>query len=300
MNIHSQETSSTVVDGFTFVNGSVEGNGGAIYCTGSYPTIRNCIFRANTCTGTGGAIFSRESWPNPVVISNCIFNANVAGLQGGAVAGQFQPALKIVNSTFYGNSAQNYGGGIYFVDYMGMMDATIVNTILWANTANAGSQLASHGSAQTDVHHCTIQGGLAGVSGRPTWGIGNLTDDPMFIDPDGEDNIPGTADDVFKLLLGSESIDAGDNTAVTQPADIEGAARILNGTVDIGAHEFIPGNINGIGSVDLADLASFIANWSNDDCDPANNWCFGADQNMDGNVNLADLAIIASSWQMGP
>ena len=44
--------------------------------------------------------------------------------------------------------------------------------------------------------------------------MGNSSADPLFLDADGLDNIPGTEDDDLRLQSGSPAIDAGDNAAL--------------------------------------------------------------------------------------
>lgn len=46
-------------------------------------------------------------------------------------------------------------------------------------------------------------------------GTGNINADPVFIDPDGVDDVPGTVDDDFRLDAGSPAVDAGDNSVFT-------------------------------------------------------------------------------------
>jgi hypothetical protein len=64
-------------------------------------------------------------------------------------------------------------------------------------------------------------------------GDGNIRiDDPLFSDKDTGD---------FHLKASSPCIDSGDNSAEDLPnTDIDGDARIINGTVDIGADEYSP------------------------------------------------------------
>jgi hypothetical protein len=82
--------------------------------------------------------------------------------------------------------------------------------------------------------------------------------DPLFADPDGDDDICGTADDNLRLTSGSPCIDEGDDTAVPVdildvdgngdfaeqiPLDLGRADRFMNktcglGQVDMGAYEF--------------------------------------------------------------
>jgi cysteine-rich repeat protein len=83
-------------------------------------------------------------------------------------------------------------------------------------------------------------------------GVGNIDDDPHFVDPDGLDDTPGTTDDDMHLSGGSPCIDAGDNTAVPVgvTTDLDGNPRFVddpgtpdtgNGTppmTDMGAYEY--------------------------------------------------------------
>jgi hypothetical protein len=82
-------------------------------------------------------------------------------------------------------------------------------------------------------------------------GGGNIAGDPLFVDADGADNTPGTADDNLRLQLTSPAIDAGKNAAVPPgvTTDLDGNPRFVDipsvpntgsGTppiVDMGAYE---------------------------------------------------------------
>ena len=112
---HSDETSSSVVEGLTITNGYHD-EGGAIYCTGdSDPIIRNCVFGNNTAASKGGAFYNDDS--NPIIIT-CQFNNNYVGVpdantgEGGAIynAGS---SPQIISAVFANNFAQNSGGAIY-------------------------------------------------------------------------------------------------------------------------------------------------------------------------------------------
>ena len=69
--------------------------------------------------------------------------------------------------------------------------------------------------------------------------MGNIDADPLFVDADGPDDIPGTEDDDLRLSAGSPCINTGDPDFVPEPdeTDIDGDARVIGPGVDIGADE---------------------------------------------------------------
>jgi hypothetical protein len=62
------------------------------------------------------------------------------------------------------------------------------------------------------INYCCVQGWTGSLGG-----VGNIGDDPVFKDADGDDDIFGTEDDNLELATGSGCIDAGDNSSI--PAD---------------------------------------------------------------------------------
>ena len=76
---HSIETESSVIQGFTIINGYML-DGGGIYCEFSSPTIRNCIIADCQASGAGGGI--RIIGFNPQII-NCTIHNNYASTGGG-------------------------------------------------------------------------------------------------------------------------------------------------------------------------------------------------------------------------
>ncbi len=59
--IHANSTSDPRVEACVFTNNCAQ-FGGAMYMDGSYGTVRNCTFSANSAAGWGGAVFS-NTWP---------------------------------------------------------------------------------------------------------------------------------------------------------------------------------------------------------------------------------------------
>lgn len=198
------------------------------------PTLINCTFLGNWAGAVGGGVAEVEG-TNPTLI-NCLFSGNWAGMRGGAVY-NYDGSPTLVNCTFGGNVSAADGGGLY--NSFGA--ATLTNCILWGNGDVGGTDESAQIHVEIVpplVSHSCIQG-LNVFAGS-----GNVGLDPLLADPDGADDMTGTDDDNLRILEGSSCIDAGDNSVVSRPTDLDGNPRIVivtTPTVDIGAYEFQQG-----------------------------------------------------------
>ena len=206
------EESNSVVAGLTIINGYAADSssyGGAIYCSNSGPTIRNCIMTGNTADSDGGGIgafcFSQApiikncvisqnsarngggifcSWGEPE-ISNCMIFKNTAAERGGGIDCIATSAL-IENCTLTDNTA-DYGGGVML---NGAGSPTLSNCILWNNMAvSDGNEisLAYPSDSNVTITYCDVQDGPNGISIEQGWNldwdVGNIDLDPLFVDP---------------------------------------------------------------------------------------------------------------------
>jgi hypothetical protein len=74
---------------------------------------------------------------------------------------------------------------------------------------------------------------------------------------------------------------------------------ILNGAAPAcgdAAHPYPVADITRDCRVNWLDAAAFAAQWARTDCTPDNNHCQGADLDVDGGVDLADLVVMATEW----
>ena len=191
------------------------GSGGGMYNQGGGPTVLNCIFIANIAGGAA-AIKNRDG-SNPTIV-NCLLSGNAAEIYGGGAMTNDQSSPTLINCTISGNWACCVGG-IYNAHPSSL---TLINSIIRGNN---GSQIGHAMGNPPTVQNCLI-----GDEG---------TEDPLFVDADGADNVLGTEDDDLRLLPGSPCLNAGYNAAIITWAatDLDGDPRIADGTVDIGAYE---------------------------------------------------------------
>ena len=199
--------------------------GGGIYMYGgSEPTISACRITRNLAmgpgagggTGGGGGIYCHSSYDRANIV-NSLISENIARSSGGGIRGG---AYRAINCTFSGNIAMGgAGGAIYHYSSDGSFPKpNLVNCILWDNYPN---QIISGSPAYSNpiVNHSAIQGGYPGD--------GNITQNPLFIDPDGGN---------FQLQSGSPCIDTGTPDGAPD-SDLEASPRPMIYGFDMGAFE---------------------------------------------------------------
>ena len=243
------------------ISGNSAGNDGGVYTgSGSMTTVTNCTISGNAAAQNGGGLFTGSG--GTTTLTNTTVSGSSATSGGGVYTGS-GGTTTIINCTISGNSAAQNGGGLYNASGT----VTIGNTIVAGNTATTGGPdafgaLASQGHnliGETDGSSGWVGSDLTGTIAQPL--------NPLLA---ALANYGGPTE-TMPLLPGGPAIDAGNNalipTGVT--TDQRGYARIVNGTVDIGAFEVqsIPlvvnttadgdgplGKLDLRGAVDLSDL----------------------------------------------
>ena len=292
--------------------------GGGMYCFESNPTVRHCIFRNNTATAGGGMfVGSRIGVPARTVVRDCVFMDNDAKYGGGFYD---QASEAIVHRCRFIRNASLDGGGGYFMQFVGsniisclfsmnsgdpkgraiyvqtshralITNCTVYDELaggadvqLYADADSENIQVtnslfrSSFGSQILDVSntasvsYCNLERGFPG--------IGNFDANPLFVDPDGADNVAGTLDDDLRIQTGSPCIDAGNSEVILLAfsSDLDAKQRVVDDplradtgvgipeVVDIGAYEFgstpncksIQGDFDCDGDVDLEDFTLFM------------------------------------------
>lgn len=182
--------------------------------------VKRCLIADNAAQTGGGA---SEAFMNDAggweyyscQLDNCLLIGNRAQYNGGGAA-----SCELHNCTVVGNSAGEVGGGIYgFVVIQVQHPSRAVNSIVYSNTSPSDENFISY--ACNFENSCTFP--------APSWGSGNITNAPLFMDFAGGD---------FRLRSDSPCINAGTNYYAPLPFDLDDNPRIVGGKVDMGACEF--------------------------------------------------------------
>jgi hypothetical protein len=296
------ETTASVLEGLTVINGHSDGDGGGIACHAASPTIRKCRIRScsagnATTAGAGGGISLDSSG---ALVSQCILTGNSAWLGGGVYCGASTASLTsciiaanttiatsgsgnsygggagmafvggtvtVTNCTIASNTSVHSRGGLY--TFQAPAPVTVRNCIVWGN---AGTQIDGAGLTVT---YSDVQGGYTGGT--------NLNIDPSL-----------TAD--YHLTDISPCVNAGDPayTPVGE-LDIDGQPRVIKGRVDTGADEWTwTGDVNGDGAVDVVDLLYLADAFGTVRGDAA--YDPRRDFDHDGSVDVVDLLYLVDTF----
>jgi len=244
----------------TFIDNAAQESGGGMHSSDGVPLLLDVTFRGNTATYGGG--MNNWTTSSPILI-NVIFHSNAASIWGGGMVNRSNSNPTLTNVIFYGNTAQSgggiftmersnptlinvtvsgntaqVGGGAYNVNSVSNPPATpnLRNVIIWGNEAPLGANILNSGAITPTITFSDVQGcggsGSGWQSSCGNDGGGNIDADPQFVNAASGD---------LRLLFGSPAINAGNNTFIPPgvTTDLNGAARISGGVVDMGAYEAI-------------------------------------------------------------
>ncbi len=243
---------------------TIQGNrsrtaGGGIFCEGSDFNLIHSTLASNTANYGGGIGINRICDSK---IFNCLFKDNHATSRGGAIFYDSPyPApdcsirrMIIENCTITENSAGFLGGG-FFGERALASDLQLRNSILWANEAPSGSEMAFRGSDHPSVIHisyCNIPRSPVDIFQDTAWTIayggGMLSEDPLFIDgPNGEiylsnrecgqpvnspciDSGSDSSNDICSVIIGDRLLQCMNSFSTRVDSEPDG------GVVDMGVH----------------------------------------------------------------
>jgi hypothetical protein len=302
----------------------IYGFGGGFFCFSSDVNISDCIISENTTNGYGAGVYMAGEVVPPLItetaeprlkLKNCLLNDNKAGLDGGGIYCDWYTEPNIINCTITGNEARGdppfgvgYGGGLY-CSYGS--DVNIINSIVWDNAGpnTIGPEMAietwsGFESTVLTVSYCDIEGGQEEVwvddYSTLNWGTGNIDDDPLFVNGYYLSQVLAGQD------VNSPCVDKGSANADDPNISLDTYTTRTDGIydvniVDMGYHYLLTAvmascDFDFDGDVDLADLAILVSYWLEQDCGLPD-WCEGTDLNRDTEVNFIDYAIFAQAYE---
>ncbi|MBI2214834.1 MAG: right-handed parallel beta-helix repeat-containing protein [Acidobacteria bacterium] len=244
-------------------NNSAADDGGGIYFydPDDSTTISDCTISGNTAADLGGGIYLYDTDGGSHVIRRTTISGNSASAGGGIfLYGPDDPFL-VESSTISGNQATaGSGGGIHLYSLYGGFD--LRHTTVAGNSATGSGGGVFTLSGPTPVDHSIVGDNSAATEDDlGTAGDGNFDVSFSLVESPGTANINDNGGNIFNQdpQLGplannggptathlpasaSPVVNAGDPAFAPPPAvDQRGLARVVGGTIDMGAVEINPG-----------------------------------------------------------
>ena len=177
-------SASATITALDMMNGSANGNGGAILHTAGDLTLQSLTMTANVAAGFNGASGGHlASSGDLVTVEDVAFDNGRAGRAGGAIELSDGADLTVTNSTFTGNDAiggpagPGNGGAIHATAGGDGSDITIVETDFLDNTAvNEGGAIWNASDGTLEVTGGLIAGNLASGDAADSGGGGIYND----------------------------------------------------------------------------------------------------------------------------
>ncbi len=195
------ENGSPTLFNVVFSNNYVDSSpgGGGMYAGSGNPTLINVTFDGNSAGKYGGGMYD---FGGHSTLINVVFSSNTAVDSGGGMQCNYTNPL-LINVTFSDNAATDAFSGVGGGMYIDNSYPTLINSILWGNTAHSSKQMAfTVGSAGATIRYSLIQDvGICSIDSVTCDHV--IGDDPLF----------GAG---LRLTDGSPAIDAGDNSALPQ------------------------------------------------------------------------------------
>ena len=238
------------------INNNPSSGGGIYYDGNGTSNIYNSTIANNKADfGSGGGIYNNT--PTINLVNTTV--SNNSAISGGGIANAYFGAMNVINSTVSGNTAA-FDGGAINNSQGNSANVSLTNTTVAYNTAmRNGGGIFDFNDGLIKARNSIIADNMATGAGQDIKGIltsqgynlientddtiitgittGNILGQDPMLDPVLRNNGGPTL--THALLASSLAINAGDNSDAPS-TDQRGYARIVSGTIDIGAFEYAP------------------------------------------------------------
>lgn len=261
----------------------VEPHGAAMFADGGQIDIRFCLFY-NCQAELGGAVYFGDV---EATVSHCIFAGNV-GWDGGALIADLDSRVSLEQCTLAGNMA-DISGGAAACEFGSTL--AIQSSILWGNGLiepdAKGSQIYAADASRVDVEYSVIEDGADGtyaedIDTEIILDESVIDADPLFVSFDAQ-QFPFDGNVRLQSVFGrwDPAVQNWVMDANTSPCIIAGPTE-----ADYSREPWPNGRRANIGAYGNTAQASLYGNI--------------ADLNIDGRVDMADLAMLAAVWMDPP
>src|SRR6266567_4708569 len=238
---------NATLSGFTLTGGHFEGGG--VWCESTDAVVSNCVItgnRVSVVASVQNSFYGGGAYGG--TLNNCtLSNNSISAVSSGGrysnpgAFGGGAYSCTLNNCTLQANSASVSRSGTPDLETRlsvrggGAYGCLLNNCTLSANSvADHFTHWASGGGALGALNNCVSFRNTGDFGCEDCGSPGSLVGNNWFGDPLFVDLATGN----LRLQPNSPCINAGNNSYVTNAADLDGNPRISGGTVDIGAYEF--------------------------------------------------------------
>lgn len=177
------------------------------------------------------------------------------------------------------------------IDLAFVRNVQVYNNTVWTDDGSYSRSVqfydtASRRNSNVQVAYNIIRGKFNNTSGGGFTNTGNITGNT----PQANWFVSASSADYHLTRLATAAIDHAATLAQVAD-DFDKKPRPSGSLPDVGADEYLWGDINGDNSVDVGDLQLLVAVWGS-----GPGYSGTADINSDGYVNVGDLQILVANW----
>ncbi len=239
-------------------------------------TMNANLISGNSSTDFGGGSLSFAYLTSPAVITNNIFVENFgvsssSSVGGFGISSSTDQAINLTNNTFANNISNSFGGGLFLAPSNAAITFNLYNNLFWENQS-AYSQEADlfiysptwrgmnlYNNDLTSVcvdgtpATCNNESNFSGLAN--TTASGNLYNvDPLFVGT-------GNLVEYYSLQVTSPVIKQGSSSAPSLPAYDYTGTIPMDSPPDLGALQFVPGQLTGACSLHTSQTPSSSTFW---------------------------------------
>jgi hypothetical protein len=287
-----------------YSTGAVSGSGevgGLVGYNENGCNISNCYSTSTVTGGDDATYLGGLVGDNEGTASNCYSTGTVTGGDNSYYLGGLVGDNEVTVNNCYSKSAVTGGynsvflGGLLGVNGGNISNCYSTGTVTGGNSSSCLGGLVGDNLGTGTVSNCYSTGAVIGgdgsayIGGLVGYSYDGTTSSSYFLITSGPDNGNGTSLTDEQMKQQGSFVD-WDFDYVWHICETTNYPKLI--------WQIVPGDFVCPDGVDFADYSFFAERWLNTDC-ASNNNCDGADLDLSGTVDIADLAIMCDYWLKG-